>query len=265
VSSDEETLWQEVLERPEDMAPRLALAQLWGGVRGEHIRAQIEESEAMRAGRSFSKPGMRAYQLAQGNPQEPGAREKRWAGAIADRVHAARFIRGFVEWIVVDAAVFVREWQELFALAPIRHLDLAHAKGVIDEVVDCPGLERVTGLSFNLIASPFYQPLGDAGARALAKSPRLSNVRYLNLGHSGLSEAAMAEIAASPNLPRLEMGDLYGNAILDLCEESGGEYGTSDECFWPGPGLIEFERRYGRREWLHAQERKGRQVFREEF
>ena len=106
---DEGALWHEVLERPEDMAPRLALAQLWGGVREEHIRAQIEESELMRAGRPFYKPGMRAYQLAQGN-------EKRWAGAIAERVHAARFIRGFVEWIVVDAAVFVREWQELFTV-----------------------------------------------------------------------------------------------------------------------------------------------------
>src|SRR5688572_12772565 len=103
MAPDEATLLQAVSDDPEDMLPRLALADLWGGNRGAFIRAQIEESEAMRAGRRFTEPAMRGYQLLQGNAQ-------RWAGPIADRVHEVRFVRGFVEWIVVDAAAFVRDW-----------------------------------------------------------------------------------------------------------------------------------------------------------
>jgi hypothetical protein len=258
MAPDEATLLEGVIADPDDMSPRLALAELWGGDRGAFVLAQIEESEAMRAGRRFSEPAMRAERLLRGNA-------RRWAGPIADRVHEARFVRGFVEWIVVDAAVFVRDWKELVALAPIRHVDLAHARPVIADVVDCPGLERIVGLSFNLIGTPRYDPLGDDGAIALAASLRLQNLRFLDLGHSKLSEAGLAAIATSPNLPRLEVGDLSGNAIADLVEETSSDDGGTTIDAWPGSGLVDFERRHGRREWLHPTQRRGRQVFREEI
>ena len=194
MATDEATLLHAVIADPDDLSPRLALADLWSGERGELIRVQIERSEAMRAGRKSSKAGMRAHQLLQGNA-------KRWAGPIADRVLEARFLRGFVEWIVVDAAVFVRDWKTLFAMAPIRHLDLVHARPVIAELVDCPGLERIAGLSFNFAGTPRYDPVGDDVAIALAASPRLRNLRYLDLGHSELSEAALAAVASSPTSP----------------------------------------------------------------
>lgn len=254
----EATLLKAVIDDPDDMTPRLALADLWGGDRGAFIRAQIEQSNAMRTGRRFSESAIRAYQLSQGNT-------KRWAGPIADRVHEVRFVRGFVEWIVVDAAAFVRDWKELLAMAPIRHVDLAHAKPVIAELVDCPGLERIAGLSFNLISTPHYDPLGDDGAIALAASRRLHNLRFLDLAHSKLSEAGMAAVAASSNLPRLEIGDLSGNAIDALVEEVSSDPDGTILQVWPGPGLVDFERRHGRREWLHPTERKGREVFREEI
>jgi uncharacterized protein (TIGR02996 family) len=258
MATDEATLLQAVIDDPDDMSPRLALADLWGGERGELIRVQIEQSESMRAGRPFSKPAMRAHQLLQGNA-------KRWAGPIADRVLEARFVRGFVEWVVVDAAVFVRDWKALFAMAPIRHLDVVHAKPAIAELVDCPGLERIVGLSFNFAGTPRYDPIGDDAAIALAASPRLKNLRYLDLGHSKLSEAGLAAIASSPNLPRLEVADLSGNAIPEMVEVTSGDYDGTTLDAWPGPGLVDFESRHGRREWLHPIQRRGRQVFREEI
>src|SRR5688500_10966481 len=127
---DEATLMQAVIDDPEELSPRRALADLWGGDRGAFIHAQLEASEATRTGRPFAEPLLRAEALLAGNAD-------RWAGPIAGRVHRARFLRGFVEWITVDAAVFLREWEDLFTLAPIRHLDLAHARPVIGELVDC--------------------------------------------------------------------------------------------------------------------------------
>jgi uncharacterized protein (TIGR02996 family) len=257
---DEQTLLRAVIDNPEDAAPRLALAELWGGPRGAFIRAQIAASDALRAGGPAARPMFEAEKLLRGN-------HRAWAGPIADRVHQVRFLRGFPEWVVVEASTFVREWEAMFALAPIRHLDLVHARGVMAEVADCPGLERIVGLSFNLFGTTLNDPVGDEAAVALAASARLRGLRYLNLGDSKLSEAAMAEVAKSASFPSLEVGLLYGNALADFREDIGED--PQDVGYFmdvrPSPSMASFERKYGRRDWLHPCERKRRQVYREEI
>ena len=106
------------------------------------------------------------------------------------------------------------------ALAPLRHLDLVDAAPVAEALAACPGLAQIRGLSFNLAGTRFGKTrLGDAGAVALAASPHLRRLRYLDLRFSDLGEDALAAIATSPNLPRLEVGLLDGNRVADLCED----------------------------------------------
>lgn len=250
--------WRAVLDEPDAVAPRAAFARHVGGDRCAFMLAQLEQSERMRAGRTWHEPALRADKLLAGN-------ERAWGGPIVDDVPAARFLRGCVEWIAVDATYFVRAWRELYALAPIRHLDVIAAADVADALFDCEGLERIAGLSFNLFGTPHYRPLGDAAAYALAASPRLRRLRYLDVQHCGLSEAALVALAASPNLPRLEVGLLGGNAVADLGEEIGQDWDGTVTDIRPSAGLFAFEQRHGERAWLHACERAGRRVLREEI
>jgi hypothetical protein len=118
---EEQALWRAVLDDPHSVATRAAFAQDIGGERGAFMLAQIEASDRMRAGRASYEPNTRAMRLLRGH-------ERAWAGPIVDAVYEARFLRGCVEWIVVDAARFVREWRQLYELAPIRHLDLVNAE-----------------------------------------------------------------------------------------------------------------------------------------
>jgi hypothetical protein len=257
---NEQELWRAVLDDPDSVPARIAFARRVGGARGEFMLAQIEASDLMRAGRDgWWKPSIRADKLLKGH-------ERDWGGPIVDAVPRTSFMRGCVELIEIEAARFIREWRDLYAQAPIRHLDLVAAADVADALFDCEGLERIVGLSFNFAGTRACRPLGDAAGLALARSQRLRRLRYLDVRHCGLSENVLAAIARSPNLQSLEVGLLDGNAIRDLCEDVCQDWDGTITDVRPGTGLYEFEQRYGRREWLHPRERRrGGQVYREEF
>ena len=55
--------------------------------------------------------------------------------------------------------------------------------------------------------------IGSAGARAVASSPHLSNLRTLDLSLNGIDADGAAALAASPHLARLTLLDLNGNRI----------------------------------------------------
>ena len=118
-----------VLTDPHAVAPRQALALALGDWRGRFIKKQIELSDLQRAGRKDGALLLECEELL----AKHGAG---WAGPLAARVHDHRFLRGFVEWITVDAAAFVRDWRALYDLAPIRHVDLVDAAPVAAELGD---------------------------------------------------------------------------------------------------------------------------------
>jgi hypothetical protein len=259
MNAHDEALWRAILEEPGTVAPRLSLAARWGGARERFVRAQIEVSDLMRAGRDYSKPWDVAERALAGN-------ERAWAGEIAARVPWFRFLRGFVEWVVIDAAVFVRDWQQLFELAPIRHIDVAGIGGAVDAFFACKGLEQIAGLSFNLYGTPHNtSALGDRGAHALASCPHLRRLRYLDVRHNQIGEDALAALARAPSLARLDVGLLDNNAVADLREDVSQDYDGTITDIRPAEGLHDFEQRHGACGWLHAYERRGRRVLREEL
>ena len=221
-----------VLTDPHAVAPRQALAVALGDWRGRFIRKQIELSDLQRAG----------------------------------RVHEHRFLRGFVEWITVDAAAFVRDWRELYALAPIRHVDLVDAAPVAADLAACEGLAQLRGLSFNLAGTRFGKHrLGDAGARALLASPHLRRLRYLDLRYNDLGEDTLAAIVTADTLPRLEVGYLDGNRPADLSEDVSLDWDGTLTDARPTAALHAFTQRHGDRPWLHPVEQRRRYILREEI
>ena len=259
MNAHEQALWRAILEEPGTIAPRLALATRWGGPRERFVRAQIEASDLMRAGRSYARPWSEAERLLNGN-------ERAWAGDVADRVAAFRFLRGFVEWVVVDAAVFARDWKQLFDCAPIRHIDVAGIGDAIDTFFACEGLESIIGLSFNLYGTPHNTSLlRDRGARALAACSHLRRLRYLDVRHNAIGEDALADLTRSHHLAGLDVGFIDANAILDLREDVVQDYDGTITEIRPNEALYRFEQQHGACKWLHAYERRGRRVLREEL
>jgi hypothetical protein len=75
------------------------------------------------------------------------------------------------------------------------------------------GSERLAGLRWlNLHDNP---PIGDGGAEALAASPHLTGLLYLDLSNCGIGPAGAAAQAASPNLARLRHLRLNYNPVGD--------------------------------------------------
>jgi hypothetical protein len=252
-------LERQILADPHAVTLRHAYAQAAGGWRGRFVRLQVELSDLQRAGRKDGELFLACERLA----REHGAG---WAAPIAPLVHEARFLRGFVEWIVIDAAAFVRDWRELYARAPIRHVDLVDAALVAAELAACEGLAQLRGLSFNLAGTRFGKTrLGSAGARALAASPYLRKLRYLDVRYSDLDEGALAALVTTDALPRLEVGLLDGNAIPDLCEDVSSDWDGTVTDARPTQALYDFTQRHGDRPWLHPVELRRRHVLCEEI
>lgn len=248
-----------VLTDPHAMAPRQSLALAVGGWRGQFVHKQIELSDLQRAGRLDGALFLECEALL----SKHGAH---WAGPIAARVHEHRLLRGFVEWVTLDARTFVRDWRALYDLAPIRHVDLVDAAPIAAELAACEGLAQLRGLSFNLAGTRFGKHrLGDAGARALLASPHLRELRYLDLRHNELHAESLAAVVGSAGLPRLEVGLLDGNHPTDLREDVSLDWDGTLIGARPTEALHAFTARHGDRTWLHPVERRRRRVLREEI
>lgn len=100
--------------------------------------------------------------------------------------------------------------EALYALAPIRHLDLVDAGPVVEALFACEALSRLVSLSL------CGAPVGDAGARAAAQSPRLGRLSHLYLFEMGIGRDGLEALAASERLGALEYLGFAGNAVPDV-------------------------------------------------
>jgi uncharacterized protein (TIGR02996 family) len=194
-----------ILESPDDDAPRLIYAD-WldesedegDPPRAEFIRLQIDLAR-----RPADDP--RRAQLAARERQLLAAHGARWARPVAALTRDYEFRRGFVERVRLEAATLLRHAPALFAVAPLRHLDLVLTHGDASKVAGCPHLERFTTLH---LASPGGPP---EELVELLASPHLTNLRALRLRY--LPPAALQGLAASVHLERLEVLDLGASSL----------------------------------------------------
>jgi uncharacterized protein (TIGR02996 family) len=240
----EADLLQKILADPEDDAVRRAYAEALerrGDPRGEFIRAQLRIAElhaAQEDSDELARLEARERQLLRQHGQG-------WAGPIAAQVKRVTFRRGFPEQVELDTQEFIRRAPELYRLAPVLHLDLTGAAGVMRELAACPHLSRIASLNL------WRNAIDDAGAQALAASPHLGRLTWLELGQNRIGAAGLEALFASPGLPSLRWLGFHNNLAPDPAERpEATDSGFITEWFVPKSGQ-ELEARYGRRRWLH--------------
>ncbi len=235
--SDADGLLQEILEHPDDDAPRLVYAD-WFDEHGDpdrakFIRLQIETAR-LRQEKAF-RPG-----LHEGGRQLLDRHRAEWLREVPAALRKeAAFERGFVGWLHCSALEFLRGAERLFRRAPVQSVRLKYATGRLAELAACPYLARLSWINFSaagtridgagasaFFASPYLgglaeldfnvNEIGPQGAAALAACRHLAGLRHLHLTHNGIGDAGAAALAASPHLSNLETLSLYNNDIGDV-------------------------------------------------
>jgi uncharacterized protein (TIGR02996 family) len=203
---------QSIIENPEDDTPRLVYAD-WLDEHG-----QPERAEFIRVQCELDKTG-------EDDPRRQGLKEreqgllqehrKRWVEPLNPLVLWAGFCRGFVEEVDIQAETFLARADTLFRLAPVRSLLLSEpGDGHMADLAASPWLGRLASLDLR----PSGDSLSDEGARALAGSRHLANLRALHL--AGTGPAGVHTLLASPALPRLEVLRLEGCDLADCDAEA---------------------------------------------
>ena len=235
-----------VLSVPNEDSPRFAFAEAcdrsedpaWRA-RGEFIRLQLTlaatEPRLIHNGKMYHERRRELDLL--------GLYGAQWAAPLAGLVTGFQFDRGFVELVTLSARRFLEVAEELYRLAPVRHLNLTGAKDLMAELAASPALRPIRSLSLERAR------LTDADVELLAQSQHVEGLRWLCLADNELRLGAAEALAASSGLPSLVYADFTGNYV-DPCEQGGDDSGVI-VAKWLTPAGMEIESRYGFRAWLH--------------
>lgn len=194
--------FQEILDNPTDIAPRLRYAD-WllrqGSRYGALIQTQCQLTLAEETGRFMPHLEARECMLLAECEQE-------WRSDLTGMVDWAVCRRGFIEEISLGADGFLRYAEQLFEKAPILDLHLDRMEGRLPLVLGSQYLLKVRFL--DLSSNRF----GDEGACLIAQAPNLNQIEGLNLTSTRISNRGLAALAESPHLRSLKelyLGDNY--------------------------------------------------------
>ena len=233
------TAFERVLAEPGSLAARHALAAEWkaaGDPRATLIEQQLAQRELALAGKmdDAARAGREIDELI--------ARHGRaFAGPIADLVDGFQFFRGLVARVTLRGAQWQVRAAELLRLAPIQHLKLTAPLGDLDALFGMPELLRLRSLNLPSQQKAF----GDRGAIALARSPHVTNLRFLDLGGDAIGQAGIEAIAASPYLAQAAFIHFTGNPA-----DPTPWANVLDRDFGRPALAAELEHTFGKRPWL---------------
>ncbi len=149
--ADADAFLETIRERPDDDGPRLIYADYLedkGDPRGPFIRIQCALAKLGEADPRRAFLEERERFLLEANRHI-------WSNSFRGLTSAEEFQRGFVETVNIEARVLLLRTEQLFRLAPIQHLRLLDAAGLLPEVMACSQLQRLTEITVNM------QHLGD--------------------------------------------------------------------------------------------------------
>ena len=244
-----DSLFQAVLADPDAEAPRAAFAgwlKQQGDPRGEFIELQLRASRSLRSNGFMARETLDAMAAAN-KLREQHARQ--WTDGVEQIATEPRFYRGFVEGVTLDARTFLDRADELYARAPIRHLQLTGAKSALAELARSSHLERIVGLTIT------SSSLDDDDVRTLAASPHIERLRRLDLARNRIGVAGYEALCASPHLKKLAFVNLIGNLAPEPTEEISHDAisGLPDPMSKRMPELgAELEAKFGPIAWLRA-------------
>ena len=202
---EEAAFLDRVCADPDDDAPRLIFAD-WleehGDPRGEFIRVQVALAR-LQAGdpRRDTLVDREAALLARFHAP--------WSDPLRGIAGWTEFRRGFVETVNIDGRSFLRRADDLFRLAPVRHVRFLDVGSTLERVTECPQLARLTALTI------YAQHIDERLTRYLVDSPHLGGLRALNIGRNRVGDRGVERLAWTPRFRELEVLDLSDNAVGD--------------------------------------------------
>lgn len=248
--SDESTLRRAVLEDPGADGPRLAYADFCAQqadvvtrARAELIRRQLELTHT--PPRVIATGGANGLITAIAGLLD--THRDAWAAPVRPFVDTFTFYRGFVELVGLSASQLLAHGAELFAAAPILHVDLSGVRDVDERLFDSPLFAPLRSLGLD--RSGLY----DIHLQLLARSPEVTNLRWLSATYNNLQKDGYVAIAGSPNTRALAYASFLGNPV-DPVEQLGIDSGAVVSVEMPAAGKA-LEQRFGRLEWLHREDK----------
>ncbi|HZY86359.1 MAG TPA: TIGR02996 domain-containing protein [Gemmataceae bacterium] len=233
--SEQEAFLADVIEHPDDDAPRLVYAD-WlddhgDADRAEFIRLQCEVAK-------LEQWDARRPELLRRQKGLLRLHARQWGEGVVKNLYGAEFRRGFVEIADLPPKVFLANADDLFRRFPLRRLKLGSSFGdpAVRALAASPHLARFTELEIPysrmtaagleaLVSSPHvrglkvleidFNGIGPQGARAVAESPHLAGLTALTLRSCEIGSAGAEAVAGSPHLAGLEKLDLMVNQIDD--------------------------------------------------
>jgi uncharacterized protein (TIGR02996 family) len=252
MSGSRQALFQAVLDRPDEDAPRLLFAAFLdaqGDPYGAFIRAQLAHTEALRH-RSDEEAKQRYDEVLR---LENEHRTSAWTNGIEELVRLPAFIRGFVEKVVINAKDYLSRADELYRVAPIRHLVLSEVGDLVIDVARDPHLAQLVSLTLGNTSRK--NPIGDAGIAAIAASPYLRKLKSLEAARQDIGMEGLEALCASKELPALIYTNLVSNRFENPEEGYGTDWATGrpdlNGAYLPPLGK-QLEAKFGYLPWLHA-------------
>ncbi|HEX3152457.1 MAG TPA: TIGR02996 domain-containing protein [Gemmataceae bacterium] len=196
---------ERICAEPENDGPRLIFAD-WlderNDPRGEFIRVQVALA-----------------QLSTGDPQRACLVERetsllaryhaQWSEPLKRLTGWTEFRRGLIETVNCDAHTFLARSQELFRLAPIRHIRFLDVGSSLDRLMNASPLSLLTAITI------YAQHIDGRLPRALVDSPHLDRLESLNIGKNRVGDRGVEAIAWSPRLRELKALDISDNMVGD--------------------------------------------------
>lgn len=239
------TLLNEILASPDDDLPRKNAAQ-WFRNNTFGTRALFIEKQLSLAVLAYN-PTHKNFELESDIQQLLESHIDQWRGldGLATSIDNVQYHRGFIELITISAEIFLQHAPAIFALAPIRHLNLTNVAPVAEALFESPYLENIVTLSLHKC------DLTDEHMALLANSPYVGNLRWLSLMLNNFSMTGIESLAKSTSLEQVQYINFYGNEV-DPTEELVVEQGVITQYLLPAEGKF-LEENYGPIRWLHVE------------
>jgi uncharacterized protein (TIGR02996 family) len=224
---EDESLRHAVVEHPNNDAPRHAYAA-WMRAQdnenarwiGRFIEAQLRVADAYRADPRADVSATYNVYGGEGTFRSKNAEHLYDLDLLLSEglIGEPMFFRGFVERVSARAHRFLEIADELFSLAPIRHLVLIGVPAVVDQLAASPHLARMRSLV--LPEHGEQDQLTDDVLARLLDSPHLANITHLRIGgNHRLTPRAYEMVVTAPSLPMLSNFEVYFDGTSTIWAE----------------------------------------------
>ncbi|WP_374224668.1 hypothetical protein [Micromonospora sp. C51] len=226
-------LYAAILAHPDDLDLRRRYADAVGTTDPEHAELIRLDLDGIRNTREVMLLHRRLRQ--------------RLAAGVAHLLVDWRIRNGLIESVTMTARSFIDHGEQVWAHHPVRHLVLVEAAGLMTDVAQVAGLDRLIALDLR------GNPIGDDGLAALVDSPHLRRLRWLGLARCGIGPAGAEALAATGNLPDLRYVDLRRNPVEVTAQGYGQDIDGKPISVEMPPLGQELIARYGALPWLDVQ------------